>query len=135
MAVCLILALHPKWGKIKLGVADGVPEFSNFSWFSMMFGAGIGIGMLGYATGEPMSHMADNPQIRISANAVKAALAAANVDLAEGADLWASYAAQVAAGTIAAIDGLVIPKTQSATEAVFQYSFLHWGIGAWACYA
>ncbi len=62
--VCLIISLYPGWGKTKLGNDDGEPEFSNFSWFSMIFGAGIGIGMLGYATGEPMWHIADNPDIR-----------------------------------------------------------------------
>jgi choline-glycine betaine transporter len=133
--VCTIIAVHPKWGKIKLGVGDDKPEFSNFSWFSMMFGAGIGIGMLGYATGEPMWHIADNPDIRMSAMVVKEAFAAANIVLVEGADLWAEYSAQVAAGTIGAIDGLVIPKTESALESVYKYSFLHWGFGAWASYA
>jgi choline-glycine betaine transporter len=133
--VCITIAVHPTWGKIKLGVAGEEPEFSNFSWFSMMFGAGIGIGMLGYAAGEPMWHIADNPDIRMSAIAVKEALTAANVVLAEGADLWAVYSTQVTAGTISAIDGLVLPKTESALEATFKYSFLHWGIGAWACYA
>ena len=39
VVICLIIAVHPRWGKLKLGAADGVPEFSNFSWFSMMFGA------------------------------------------------------------------------------------------------
>ncbi len=135
IVVCLVIALHPSWGKTKLGSADGVPEFSNFSWFSMMFGAGIGIGMLGYATGEPIWHMSDNPEIRMSAEAVKAALAAANVALAEGADIWATYNAQVAAGTISAIEGLSIPKTESALDGVYRYVFLHWGLGAWACYA
>ncbi len=133
--VCLIIALHPKWGKTKLGVADDKPEFSNFSWFSMMFGAGIGIGMLGYATGEPMWHMGDNPEIRMSAEVVRAAFATANITLAEGADLWAEYNSQVSAGAITAIDGLVMPKTESAINAVYLYSFLHWGLGAWACYA
>ena len=133
--VCLVISIYPKWGKTKLGTPDGVPEFSNFSWFSMMFGAGIGIGMLGYATGEPMWHMGDNPDIRMSAEVVKTAFAAANITLAEGADLWAEYATQLQAGTISAIDGLVMPKTESAIDAVYRYSFLHWGIGAWACYA
>ena len=133
--VCLIIALHPKWGKTKLGKAGDKPEFSNFSWFSMMFGAGIGIGMLGYATGEPMWHMGDNPDIRMSAEAVRAAFASANIALAEGADIWAEYSAQVAAGSIAAIDGLAIPKTESTVDSVYRYSFLHWGLGAWACYA
>ena len=48
-------------GKLRLGRDDDVPEFSNFSWFSMMFGAGIGIGMLTFATAEPMYHFAKNP--------------------------------------------------------------------------
>ena len=133
--VCLVIAIYPKWGKIKLGDANGVPEFSNFSWFSMMFGAGIGIGMLGYATGEPMWHIADNPEIRMSAIAIKEALAAANVTLAEGANVWTEYANAVTAGTVTAIDGLVEPKSASAINATYKYSFLHWGLGAWACYA
>lgn len=59
--LCLVLALWPKVGKLKLGTDDDKPEFSNFSWFSMMFGAGIGIGMLTFATAEPMYHFAKNP--------------------------------------------------------------------------
>ncbi len=133
--VCLLIAIVPSWGRTKLGDPDGKPEFSNFSWFSMMFGAGIGIGMLGYATGEPMWHMGDNPDIRMSVEAIGAALGAANVTMAEGADIWAEYRAQVAAGTITAIDGLVEPKTASTIDSVYRYSFLHWGLGAWSCYA
>ncbi len=135
IVVCVVISVVPKWGSTKLGDPDGKPEFSNFSWFSMMFGAGIGIGMLGYATGEPMWHMGDNPDIRMSAEAIGAALSSANITLAEGADIWAEYRAQVAAGTVTAIDGLVEPKTASAVDSVYRYSFLHWGFGAWACYA
>jgi choline/carnitine/betaine transport len=32
-----------------------------FTWLSMMFGAGIGIGMLTYSTAEPIFHFANNP--------------------------------------------------------------------------
>ena len=59
--LCLGLALWPASGRLKLGMPDDKPEFSNFSWFSMMFGAGIGIGMLTFATAEPMYHWASNP--------------------------------------------------------------------------
>ncbi len=58
---CLGLAMWPASGRLKLGLRDDKPEFSNFSWFSMMFGAGIGIGMLTFATAEPMYHFAKNP--------------------------------------------------------------------------
>jgi choline/glycine/proline betaine transport protein len=59
--LCVGMALWPKVGKLRLGRSEDVPEFSNFSWFSMMFGAGIGIGMLTFATAEPMYHFAKNP--------------------------------------------------------------------------
>jgi len=59
--LCGALALWPKVGKLRLGRDEDLPEFSNFSWFSMMFGAGIGIGMLTFATAEPMYHFAKNP--------------------------------------------------------------------------
>ena len=44
--VCIGLAVWPAAGSLNLGADGEKPEFSNFSWFSMMFGAGIGVGML-----------------------------------------------------------------------------------------
>ena len=57
------MAIWPATGRIRLGGEDSKPEFSSFSWFSMMFGAGIGVGMLTYATAEPIYHFADNPDV------------------------------------------------------------------------
>ena len=59
---CLALALWPKTGKLVLGQPGDRPEFSMFTWLSMMFGAGIGIGMLTYSTAEPIFHFANNPE-------------------------------------------------------------------------
>ncbi|MEM7724323.1 MAG: BCCT family transporter, partial [Pseudomonadota bacterium] len=59
--LCFAFALWPTAGRMKLGLDSDTPEFSNFSWFSMMFGAGIGIGMLTFATAEPMYHFGTNP--------------------------------------------------------------------------
>ena len=132
--VCLVVAVHPRWGKTVLG-DGGKPEFSNFSWFSMMFGAGIGIGMLGYATGEPMWHIGDNPLIRMSNADVQAALDAAGIAVAEGSSVMATYMTQLDAGNIAAIPDLVLAKSESAITSTYRYSFLHWGLGAWACYS
>ena len=61
--VCFGLALWPKSGRTKLGPPNVKPEFSNFSWFSMMFGAGVGVGMLTYSTAEPIFHFANNPDV------------------------------------------------------------------------
>ena len=59
---CLTLALWPRTGRLVLGQPGDQPEFSRFSWLSMMFGAGIGIGMLTYSTAEPIFHFATNPE-------------------------------------------------------------------------
>ncbi len=61
--LCFALALWPAAGRLKLGLDDDRPEFSNFSWFSMMFGAGIGVGMLTWAVAEPIYHFANNPDV------------------------------------------------------------------------
>ena len=63
LLVCLLLAVWPKTGRVKLGKVGEKPEFSNFSWFSMMFGAGLGVGMLTYAVAEPVIHFKYNPEV------------------------------------------------------------------------
>lgn len=60
--VCLVLAIWPTAGRMNLGADGEKPEFSNFSWFSMMFGAGIGVGMLTWAVAEPVAHFGSNPE-------------------------------------------------------------------------
>ena len=57
------LAVIPSTGKRKLGMPDDEKEFSNFSWFSMMFGAGLGVGLMVYATAEPMGLWGSNPVV------------------------------------------------------------------------
>ena len=61
--VCFGLAIWSATGKIRLDGDGSRPEFSSFSWFSMMFGAGIGIGVLPHATGEPIYHFSNNPDV------------------------------------------------------------------------
>jgi len=48
-----VVAVLPQTGKRKMGRAGEAPEFANFSWFSMMFGAGLGVGLTVFATAEP----------------------------------------------------------------------------------
>lgn len=54
--VALILGFS-KFGKIKLGADDSEPEFSTISWFAMLFGAGMGIGLVFWGVAEPISHL------------------------------------------------------------------------------
>lgn len=45
--VIFILAIAmSKWGHIRLGPDDARPEYSTVSWFAMLFGAGMGVGLV-----------------------------------------------------------------------------------------
>ncbi|MCR6544558.1 glycine betaine uptake BCCT transporter [Dehalobacterium formicoaceticum] len=50
-----------RFGKIKLGKDDERPEFSNFQWFTMLFGGGMGIGLVFWSVAEPMIHYVSPP--------------------------------------------------------------------------
>ena len=50
---CFFL-MFSRYGAIRLGDDDSRPEFSNFSWFAMLFSAGVGIGILFFGIAEPM---------------------------------------------------------------------------------
>ncbi|WP_309132727.1 BCCT family transporter [Brevibacterium sp.] len=45
-----------KFGKIRLGKDDDRPEFGLLSWFSMLFAAGMGIGLVFYGVAEPLTY-------------------------------------------------------------------------------
>ncbi|QEM81832.1 BCCT family transporter [Halomonas binhaiensis] len=53
IAVCFFIALSP-FGSLRLGRDGEKPEFSRFAWFSMLFSAGIGIGILFFGVAEPI---------------------------------------------------------------------------------
>ncbi|MEM7709351.1 MAG: BCCT family transporter [Pseudomonadota bacterium] len=56
-----IVAAIPATGKRILGGPNEKPEFTNFSWFAMMFGAGLGVGLMTFATAEPVGLWGSNP--------------------------------------------------------------------------
>lgn len=51
-----VLVAFSKYGKIKLGPDNSKPEYSTLSWFGMLFGAGMGIGLVFYGIAEPLNH-------------------------------------------------------------------------------
>lgn len=51
---CLIL-LAPRHGALRLGSEDDQPSIARMNWYAMMFGAGMGIGLLFWTVPEPLS--------------------------------------------------------------------------------
>lgn len=49
-----------RFGHIKLGSPDAKPEFSDASYFAMLFSAGIGVGLFFYGVSEPLFHQSGN---------------------------------------------------------------------------
>lgn len=52
----LLYLMFSKYGQVRLGRNDSQPEYSFFSWISMLFAAGMGIGLMYFGVAEPMQH-------------------------------------------------------------------------------
>lgn len=56
----MFIAVSPM-GKLKMGKAEDKPEFSDFQWFTMLFGGAMGIGLVFYSVAEPLMHYMSPP--------------------------------------------------------------------------
>lgn len=80
-----------KYGTIKLGKDDSKPEFRNISWFSMLFCAGMGVGLIFWGISEPLSHFL-NPIPGINSGSNEAIdFAFKSVFMHWGIHPWAAY--------------------------------------------
>lgn len=57
---CLFLIVTPL-GRIRLGGPDAEPDYGYPSWLSMLFAAGMGIGLMFFGVLEPVNHFQDPP--------------------------------------------------------------------------
>ena len=106
--LCLALIVSPL-GKVRIGGKEATPDYSYFGWFSMLFAAGMGIGLMFYGVAEPMGHFS-----------------AAYDGVAVGADGvrtdWAPLGG--AAG-----------NAEEAVRLGMAATIFHWGLHPWAIYA
>lgn len=87
----LIYLSFSRFGQVRLGGKGTKPEFSNTSWFAMLFSAGMGIGLLFWGVAEPIMHFNDNPLVNNN-DAVKSAQSAMGITfLHYGIHAWAIY--------------------------------------------
>lgn len=88
----IIWLAFSKYGKIKLGADDSKPEYSTLSWFGMLFGAGMGIGLVFWGVAEPLSHFV-SPAPGIEPGTIEASNAAMRASFMHwGIHPWANYA-------------------------------------------
>ena len=89
LIVSIWLALS-RYGSIKLGRDDDEPEFSTISWLTMLFAAGMGVGLLFWGTAEPLTHFDLIRQGPTPGQAADMALFVTNFHW--GLHAWAIYA-------------------------------------------
>ena len=105
--LCLGLIVSPL-GKVRLGGKEAKADYSYTGWFSMLFAAGMGVGLMFYGVAEPMSHFSS-------------AMGGTSVENGARTD-WAPLGA--AAGDAKAAASLSMAAT-----------IFHWGLHPWAIYA
>jgi len=104
----LVVCISPL-GRIRLGGQDATTDFGYIGWFSMLFAAGMGIGLMFFGVSEPMSHFASSMGgIVMGDNGIRTD--------------WAPLGA--AAGDVEAARDLAMAAT-----------IYHWGLHPWAMYA
>ena len=79
-------------GDTVLGPDDAEPEYSRTSWFSMLFAAGMGIGLVFWGAAEPLSHLGKPAPSSNAANATdRASEAMTKSFLHWGLHAWGIY--------------------------------------------
>ncbi len=83
-----------RFGKIRIGGPDALPEFSRPAWYAMLISAGMGIGLMFWSVAEPISHYATpSPMFGVQAETAPAAQAAMGVTYFHwGIHPWGIYA-------------------------------------------
>ncbi len=91
--VFVVVIAFSKLGTIKLGREGDKPEFSIMAWFAMLFSAGMGIGLIFYGVGEPVTYatIGGNPSWEGTESEL-AGLAMAQTFVHWGLHPWAIYA-------------------------------------------
>ena len=105
--VCLGVALSPL-GKVRLGGTEATPDYSYLGWFSMLFAAGMGIGLMFYGVSEPLSHFGS-------------AIGGTSVEGGVRTD-WAPL-------------GAAADNPAEATRLAMAATIYHWALHPWAIYA
>lgn len=84
------IAYFSKYKDMRLGPEDSRPEYSNISWFAMLFSAGMGIGLVFFGIYEPLYHYV-NPIGAASMTPEAAKFAMTKSFLHWGLHPWANY--------------------------------------------
>lgn len=81
-----------KYGKIRLGSDDSRPEYSNITWFGLLFGCGMGVGLVFWGVAEPLTYYLNPTDGIEAASQASANFSFENFFMHWGILPWANYA-------------------------------------------
>ena len=92
--IAMLLIATSKYGRIKIGGPDALPEFSTISWYAMLISAGMGIGLMFWSVAEPIFHFASpSPMFDVLPSTPESAQAAMGLTYFHwGIHPWGIYA-------------------------------------------
>ena len=91
--VFMLFVGFSRYGRIPLGRDEEPPEFSMFSWISMLFAAGMGIGLVFWGAAEPLTFFESPPPGTVHAQTLEAMHTAQTQVLYHwGPQAWSFYA-------------------------------------------
>ena len=90
--IFLLWVAVSRYGRIRLGGDDARPDYSNVSWFTMLFAGGIGTVLMFWGVAEPISHFATPPRPGVEPYSVQASQDAMSFALYHlGLHTWAIF--------------------------------------------
>lgn len=90
MVIAAVTLAFSRYGRVKLGDDDAVPEYSGIAWFGMLFAAGVGAVLMFWGVAEPMNHYANPPLAGTDPFTDEAALDALSIaNFHFGIHMWA----------------------------------------------
>lgn len=93
LLVFLIWLAVSRFGSIRLGSDDSRPDYSNLTWFTMLFAAGIGTILMFWGVAEPISHFTQPPFTGVEPASEQAARDAMTLSLYHfGLHTWTIFA-------------------------------------------
>ena len=53
---CIWIGFFSKYKNVRLGPDDSTPDYSDLTWFAMLFSAGMGVGLVFWGVAEPLNY-------------------------------------------------------------------------------
>ena len=92
--IVMLLIAASRFGRIRIGGPDALPEFSTLSWYAMLISAGMGIGLMFWSVAEPIFHyMTPSPMFDVMPSTAQSAQVALGLTYYHwGIHPWGIYA-------------------------------------------